>query len=93
MSNVINSSLAQLRKRRVELTHELNRVEKAILALVNLSEAKVVKAVREKKHNLICKKCSKPFQASRSDAEFCSRECIDLNRKSKPVTLIQGARK
>lgn len=93
MSNVISNSLAELRKRQRELTSELNRVEKAIIALANLNEAKVVKAVREKKLNLICKHCNTLFQASRIDARFCSRECVEGDRKSKPVVLIEGAKK
>jgi len=92
MSNVINHSLAELRKRRVELTHELNRVEKAIIALSSLNEARIVKAVRDKKHTLTCKRCSKTFQASRIDAQFCT-DCSKIRDKSKPVVLIAGAKK
>jgi len=96
MSNVINHSLAELRKRSRELDQELRRVNKAIEALSNISEAKSVKHVREKKLTIKCQRpgCSNTFIASRSDAKFCSTNCTPSAQariKSRGVVLVKGA--
>lgn len=92
--SAISSSLAELRKRKIELERELNRINRAVLVLSELNNPeKTVKSVHRKQTLCVCIVCKKKFMAGRKDAQYCKNPCMPQKVKAAVATPKEETKK